>query len=434
MKNAVFNKFYSYFIGMVAVLSCVFSMPILSHAATSDPYEPLDPPYIIGAPSTVPYITEDMVNAAINGFQPYINSEHWVIVTQEVNPSRNIVYFALYNDFTIDQVGLSDFKSGSYIYIGSDDRNNRLAGYSLFDMSDMLWGYTTTGNTAITYSNLNNYGQGWVVASSDNFIFSGGVVPYVLFEYPVAPPEEDPDDDTPQIIDFFPKDTTDYGNDLLNFLRDIKNAIFSIGNVIYTGIKNIIDSIKNTIAKVLQLIKDSIDTIKDFVSDIKDMVSIIANGISTVFNAIIDLGTENGAFTITTLVRRLIIPDDLSVFRSNLNGLMETLQNTYGTEIVGYLNQLKNLFNASSTNLVPEFIVPAFSIGGAQIPETVISFSIFVPFMPYLHSVMSAFMWLAFILFIIKDFPNFLSGFFSTADHEITAEHNVEYYRNHGGF
>ena len=172
----------------------------------------------------------------------------------------------------------------------------------------------------------------------------------------------------------------------------------------------------------------------DFVSDIKDMVSIIANCISTIFNAIIDLGTENGAFTITTLVRRLIIPDDLSVFRSNLNGLMETLQNTYGTEIIGYLNQLKNLFNASSTNLVPEFIVPAFSIGGAQIPETVISFALFVPFMPYLHSVMSAFMWLAFILFIIKDFPNFLSGFFSTADHEISAEHNVDYYRSHGGF
>lgn len=439
MKNAVFNKFYSYLLGMVAVLSCVFFMPTFAHAEEIN--FPVVPDWHIDE-----FTPEECISYFNSLGYAETTTTQYVIV---LNGSNSYYYFL---DVYATRLPMEDgtFGDGRPLSITSrtDPYFIELGSYTTdrefrWDKQDNKFvGDTTTDKY---FSNANQI----LYCSSRSVYFKGSED--VAIQFTVE--EEEPgsnlqghpvppnfDDDT--VVPNVPEDNSFTAAQLLS---KILNSLNGFKNIVKSGFQNVYDNFSNFFSPYLESFKNGIeslvsgvttfkDSVLDKVSEFKDSVTSFQNKVSSIVDDFLDLGTYNGSFSILNVIRRLIIPDDLSVFKDNWLSLLDTLEYTYGTEILNYINQLKNLYNASTTNLVPEFIVPAFTIGGAQIPETVISFAIFVPFMPYLHSVMSAFMWLAFILFIIKDFPNFLSGFFSTADHEISAEHNVEYYRNHGGF
>lgn len=250
-------------------------LPLVLMLMAANPMQPqtIEPPYTIGVPINQDIITQDMINLVVDGFQPYITDEHWIIVVNEVNDSYEYVYFYLYNSPTTFDLTRNEFLNGiSYRFDSATGSTGRKLGYISFDLSDFNFGYTSgSGGKTFTINSLNTYSTGYVVASSDNFILSGSTPTWIIFQKQIEEPE--PDYQGHPKPPEFDGDYPDETNDATNILTKIFNRLGKIGNDIREFNNNIFDNFKDFFKPYLDNITQWIKDIRDYIFEEPDMTT-----------------------------------------------------------------------------------------------------------------------------------------------------------------
>lgn len=424
MKNAVYNKFYSYLLGMVAVLSCVFSMPILSHA--EDISFPIVPDW---------HIDEFTPEEAISYFNSLGYAEttttQYVIV---LNGSNSYYYFL---DVYATRLPMEDGSFGDgrplTITTRSDPYLIELGSYT----TDREFRWDKQENKFVGDTTTDKYFSNAaqiLYCSSRSVYFKGSediAIQYTIEDddpgsnlqgHPI-PPNFDDDIVIPNV----PEDNSFTAAQLLS---KILNSLNGLKNIVKSGFQNVYDNFSNFFSPYLESFKNGIDTlfsgvtsfkdsVLDNLSEFKDNVSSFHNKLSIIFDDFIALGTDDNGFSIGTFVRRLIIPDDFSYAKASFKSFVDDYLSNKMTEINTYINFIKSLQNDYTNNIVPTFVIPGFDIAGVHINDFVISFEFLVPYMGIIRSTMAVFMWLSFVIYSIKDFPNLLRGVFHLADEDL---------------
>ncbi|MCQ2977724.1 MAG: hypothetical protein MJ232_06905 [archaeon] len=262
------QKLFSMIKRRKALSGSICLLPFVLMFMASNPMQSTitEPPYTIG-PTLDGLITQSMIDNAVSGINP--TGEHWIIVIEECNST--ICRLVYYDDFATDTISKNDFINGFDFYWSNQDLHRGLASYFLLDGSESNWNYTTTGNIQCSISGINQYNRGWVIASSDNFIFCGGITPWVIFQAEIEEPE--PDYQVHPKPPEFDGDYPDETNDSTNILTKIFNRLGKIGNDIREFNNNIFDNFKDFFKPYLDNITQWIKDIRDYIFEEPDMTT-----------------------------------------------------------------------------------------------------------------------------------------------------------------
>lgn len=181
-------------------------------------------------------------------------------------------------------------------------------------------------------------------------------------------------------------------------------------NIFVGKFNEIINSIKEFATDSLSIftdIKDLISTISDKITSFSNMVRSLLISVKTFFDTIIDLGTSNGSFSLTTLVVNLFIPseeDFNTLFENSDTFDLLSIAQTIFEKIFSIWD---SIYNLSSSKVLH---VPSYTWHGQQIGGYDIDFSWFDSYKIYSDGIISAFLVFSYLWFLFFRLPSFLRG------------------------
>lgn len=437
MKNCKVQKLYTILAPVLVFVTLLFSCPLSVHGATTVKKLPYD--------YTWNYVSagEEVIESMLLHASPYldISDSNLIIFWYELGPNDwyafqycvaivdGITYSSGFNYDTTDLTNTSITLTFSDSFIGFcnptsgvwDNANQAYApaNFTFFGTNAIL-----VENSSITsgYRHMPLYGT--VELDGQVIIGQGEILPT-----PTDPSDPDPitpDIPTPSFPDFPDNPTVEnlltwigncikaIGTWLGNFGAWLKIALNKIITNIVNGFKNVFDNFKSLfkpyIDKVLEFINDFSTRFKDFVTDILSLVTDIKNSLANLkkfFDYIIDLGTSNGVFSLTTLFVNLFIPSE-----SDFNQLFEdsdilnlfTIATNIFTKVFSVWD---SIYHLSSSKVLH---VPTYTWHGQQIGGYDIDFSWFDSYKIYSDGIISAFLVFSYIWFLFFRLPSFLRG------------------------
>ena len=441
-KKSVFSKLMNQRLFILLLtgflfLSSLVNIPFNSKAAQS--YYSF--PNLIGIPimyngditdSMVANVKQGYIDLLLNSYNNDVSGSYFIVVSHSANST---VY--TFNCFNLPEIEL-DYNEISYYNTGQ-----HYVQY-IYDTSDssfvgpMFYGGWINSWTANT-RDLFSYGNGWVVdAALPGYMASDLTDPnhgflLVWTKDPtevnpgspdVTPVPGNPDLDNPTIDNPTPpspptmpqydpnsSDIENIGNwfswlgylitynftNLLNNLKtflgnlftNLKSWLTTIKDVIYNGFKNVIDNFTSLFKPII----DKLDSFLDKVTSIIDHI--------------FEIGTVDGEFSIFNILKYLFIPD--------VDDVVDLVEDNDTFKVIGFvraistfLTYLKNtLFNL---DYIYSFHVPSCIYHGKEIGDFDISFAWFIPYKTYTDLVISAFLVLGYIYWIIVSFAGILRG------------------------
>ena len=437
MKISSITKFKKFVAPILIFVVLLFSFPLFAQAATTVKKLPYDYSWNYVSPG------EDVINAMLLRASAYvdISDPNLIIFWYELGPNDwyafqycvaivdDITYSQGYDYDTTDLVTTSVTLSFSDSFIGFcnpisgvwDNANQAYApqNFTFFGTNAIL-----VENSSITngYRHMPLYGT--VELDGKVIIGQGELVPT-----PTDPSEPDPiSPDIPSPVwPDFPNDITvenlltwigncikAIGTWLSNFGAWLKIALNKIISNIINGLKSIVDNFKSLfkpfIDKVLEFINDFSDRFKDFVTDILSLVTDIKNALASVkkfFDYLIDLGTSNGTFSLSTLFINLFIPSasdvNQAILDSDTFGFISFFTTVF-TKLQTSWNTIKGLSARKSLH------VPSLVFHGYQIGNFDIDFSWFDNYKSYSDGIISAFLIFTYIWFCFFRAPSYIRG------------------------
>lgn len=174
-----------------------------------------------------------------------------------------------------------------------------------------------------------------------------------------------------------------------NLFTNLKSWLTTIKDVIYNGFKNVIDNFTT-------LFKPIIDKISSFIDQVK-----------VITDHIIDIGTVDGDFSIANILKYLFIPD--------IADLVDLVEDNDTFHVFGFVTALKTFLTYLKNTLfnldyIYSLHVPSCVYHGKEIGDFDISFAWFIPYKTYTDLVISAFLVLGYIYWIVVSLAGIIRG------------------------
>lgn len=197
----------------------------------------------------------------------------------------------------------------------------------------------------------------------------------------------------------------------ITILENLVDIVTWIGNCIIWGFNKLITTIINWLSNIkdtiVSAIQNFLDNLISFFQPFFDKVSGVLDKITTVIDSIIDLGTIDGSFSIANFIKTLFIPDP------NVLAATFLVNDEFG---------LVSLFTSgytfiSSTILTLYQVTPSYTIHigsciyhGQEIGNFDVSFYWFMQYKSYTDIIISAFLILGWVYWIITNASSILRG------------------------
>lgn len=222
---------------------------------------------------------------------------------------------------------------------------------------------------------------------------------------------------TPPTIQFPSVDTSSLEKLLESLIDLVQYFISYIGGVINGWFSNLLSNLDNWFDYVVQSFNYAINNVVGAIKDLAEtfynnMVSLFEplydffNGVATFFNSLIELGSEDGTFSIGKFLTSLIVPDSEDL----ANALIDA--DIHGTVpfILSVKSAFTNIFNNLS-NLTPTkvFILPTFTWHN-QTYNLSIDFSWYDNYKIYGDTIISGFLILFYLHWIYLNISSTLRG------------------------
>lgn len=190
---------------------------------------------------------------------------------------------------------------------------------------------------------------------------------------------------------------------LVSFFKPYFNIFVGKFNEIITSIQVFFTNCLS----VLTDIKDLISTISDKITSFSNMVRSLLISVKTFFDNIIDLGTSDGVFSLTTLFVNLFIPSSADINQAFIDTDSFALITFFKTAF----NKVSTIWDSIVNSSVKKSIhVNGFIFHGVTIPGFDIDFSWFDNIKSYSDVIISAFLIINYIWFIFFRAPSFIRG------------------------
>lgn len=258
----------------------------------------------------------------------------------------------------------------------------------------------------LNYSYISNF-KVWSSNNEDNarliLDFDDSVPP----PWELTPPDvpEDPTNDPTQPPTFPTWD------DSLTILENLVNIVIWIGNCIVWGFNKVVTTIQNWLKTIKDTIESVIenlfDNLQSFFKPFFDYVKSVFDNVKTFFDDVIALGTIDGVFSVANLLKTLFIPEPdvlAATFLVNDEFGLVTLFTSGYTFI-------------SNTILTLYQVTPNYNIHigsciyhGQEIGNFDVSFYWFMQYKSYTDIIISAFLILGWVYWIITNASGILRG------------------------
>lgn len=234
-------------------------------------------------------------------------------------------------------------------------------------------------------------------------------------------PEEEVFDDLNQMLDItstisngIDSSVSDLQNQMgffNNLISNLKNFFNALKGWIYSGFLNLGQNIKNFFGPLLRNIQNYISQILCSLEDFKDRWNHFFEIIEQFYN----MALENGEFSLAKLISVLFVPD-----QSDLNNVFQgtPLYTLYTGVISAGNNFYTTISGVLSNNPVYVFSLPTFTFCGKTFTGLQVNFDWYIPYKSYGDVIISAFLIIGYIRFLLTFIPNFFygSGFI---DHDV---------------
>lgn len=325
-----------------------------------------------------------------------ISASNYACALFYVNGSGNVVYNTVYLTENISR-GLSIFYNSSYtpVYICRevlDSSENVVLGLSSNTVSD-------SGHASEPVDEHGHYIE-------DN---NGNRIP--------KPNKPSPTVYTPPTIQFPNVDTSSLEKLLESLIDLVQYFISYIGGVINGWFSNLFSNLDSWFDYVVQsfnyAVNNIVGAIKDLVQTFyNNMVSLFEplyeffNGVASFFNSLIELGSEDGSFSIGKFLTSLIVPDSEDL----ANALIDADIHGSVPFILSVKTAFTNIFNNLS-NLTPTkvFILPTFTWHN-QTYNLSIDFSWYDNYKVYGDTIISGFLILFYLHWVYLNISSTLRG------------------------
>lgn len=450
-EKFAFRRNIIFCFSVIYILAIVFSLTLFADASSSPSY---DLPLTIGIPSNLSStdITPEIVQQAVNDYLTILSSQYQFDGSDNYTcfvagrDGKDLVLIVTY-DLVCGHLPANDPNfSTDYENIYYNNNSMHYVTFNYDGDTQTLSSGTFSGGWVSTWSfNRSNfqYGIGWVLASVNDFpdywIFPEEVtVPNVLGHS--SQPNLDPDDiingdgsnnpiERPNLPPPSSYSPTVFNPPSLD-LTSIETLLESIWDILNYGFSYLKDNLSGWFSNLLSnlaswfgYLTDSIyyvsnrivNTLNNLASFLYDnFVSLfepISNALATIatfFNSLLELGKdENGNFSLTTFIVRLIVPDPEDLAESLI------LHDEFGfISLVGAVKTKVNsiyssIFNLSSTKV---FTIPSFTAFGITFPAYQMDFSWFDNFKVYSDTIISGFLIIGYFHWLFTSISTHIRG------------------------
>lgn len=269
------------------------------------------------------------------------------------------------------------------------------------------------GSTGLTYQNLYPiYISSDVYDNYDNLVMQYTPSPWV---------EQEAFEDFQDALDIISTLSNGIDNSLTdlqnqksffdNLVSNLKNFFNALNGWINNGFTFLAKNIKNFFGPLLRNIQNYISEFFGSFEDFKDKWDHFFEIINSIYN----MSLENGEFSLAKLISVLLVPD-----QSDLNNVFHgTPLYTLYTGIISAGNSFyTTLSGLLSSNYVYVFSLPTFTFCGKTFSGLQVSFDWYIPYKSYGDIIISCFLIIGYIRFLMNFIPNFFygSGFI---DHDV---------------
>lgn len=196
-----------------------------------------------------------------------------------------------------------------------------------------------------------------------------------------------------------------------NLIANLKNFFNALNGWINNGFSTLIGNIKSFFGPFLSNIFNKLSSFFGSFEDFKDKW----NNFFEIINSIYNMSLENGEFSLAKLISVLLVPD-----QSDLNNVFQgtPLYTLYTGIISAGNNFYTTITGVLSSNYVYVFSLPTFTFCGKTFTGLQVSFDWYIPYKSYGDIIISCFLVIGYIRFLMNFIPNFFygSGFI---DHDV---------------
>ena len=196
-----------------------------------------------------------------------------------------------------------------------------------------------------------------------------------------------------------------------NLVANLKNFFNALNGWINNGFTFLAKNIKNFFGPLLRNIQNYISEFFGSFEDFKDKWDHFFEIINSIYN----MSLENGEFSLAKLISVLLVPD-----QSDLNNVFQgtPLYTLYTGIISAGNNFYSTISGVLSSNYVYVFSLPTFTFFGKTFTGLQVSFDWYIPYKSYGDIIISCFLIIGYIRFLMNFIPNFFygSGFI---DHDV---------------
>lgn len=207
-----------------------------------------------------------------------------------------------------------------------------------------------------------------------------------------------------------------------NLINNLSNFFNKLNGWINNAFSFLASNIKNFFGPFLRNIQNRINTFFESFEDFKDKW----NHFFEVLEFCYRLGVVNGEFNLGEFLSALFVPSSSDIDNAFTGHSINTLYH-------GTVNASKTYYNFFTTvfsgNYVYIFSLPNFSFGGKEFQGLEVNFSWFLQYKSYCDIIISAFLIIAYIRFLLTFVNNFFygSGFIDHDLNTIGGEKGIDY-------
>lgn len=446
-KKSVFSKFsWSAFILLITgflFLTVLVNNPFIVHAELNNPYYF---PALIGIPSTYNNLIDStIVNSVKSSYESLLANSYGNdvsgndIIICSYTPNANNepdFHFTCFNlpEVSVNATEITYRNNGQHyvdIYYTSSS--------GVLSSPNFYGGWVNSWST--TFNNLFYNGNGWVVYYADpngNGLFGNDTTLHnqsvLLWTYDatlippgspeVTPTPNNPDLDNPEIDNPTPSTppTMPQYDPTISVPENIGNWFSWLGSLItynfnnlFTNIKGFFNNLFNNLKSWLTTLKDVIyngfkNIIDNFTSLFKpfiDKVSSFIDKVVGIVDHILEIGTIDGVFSIANILKYLFVPDVSALTATFLVHDEFGLVNLFVAAWSFLQSTLPTLYNLPPTYSLH---IPSCIYHGQQIGDFDVSFAWFQPFKSYTDLIISGFLVLGWIYWLVTSASGLLRG------------------------
>lgn len=207
-----------------------------------------------------------------------------------------------------------------------------------------------------------------------------------------------------------------------NLVSNLKNMFNSLNGWLNNGFTFLSNNIKNFFGPLLRNIQNYINEFKGSFEDFKDKWDHFFEVLEFCYR----LGVVNGEFNLGEFLSALFVPSSNDIDNAFTGHSIHTLYSGTVTASKTYYNFFTTVF---SGDYVYIFSLPNFTFGGKQFQGLEVNFSWFLQYKSYCDLIISAFLIIAYIRFLLTFINNFFygSGFIDHDLNTIGGERGVDY-------